>query len=135
MLIRQCLYPPPLFFPVHFPELEGYPQRSGSRSIQKRSISAFLRSSAKFSAARALRQQHLPILKKLKVVLLPEEHVIPYCISSGFFLNHCYLQLSFWIIKSHYNPFTFIIQKSEMKITWALGLLLVVLSLWLFSDS
>lgn len=127
--MRQYLYPPPLFFPVHFPKLEGYPQHSGSRSIQKRSIAAFLRSSARFSAARALRKRHLPIAKKLKVVLLPEEHIVPPYVSSGFFLNHYYLQLCFWVIKSHCSPFALIIQKPEMKIIWALGFLLVVLSL------
>lgn len=85
MLIRQRLYPPPLFFPVHFPKLEGHPQHSGSRSIQKRSITAFLRSSAKLGAAEALKKQHLPTLKELKAVLLTEEHIISPHVSSGFF--------------------------------------------------
>lgn len=92
-------------------------QGSGSRSIQRRSITAFFRSSANFSEARALTEQHLPTLRKLKVVLLPEEHAVPPDVSSVFFLNHYYLQLCFWVIRAHYSTFAPIIQKPEMRIT------------------
>lgn len=46
-------------------------QGSGSRSIQRRSITAFFQSAANFSVARALTEQRLPTLRKVKGFFTP----------------------------------------------------------------
>lgn len=104
--VNQAVFKSSSFvLPCPVPRIRRVPSVLWQQEYSKEKYNCFSQKFSQVKCTRALRKQHLPILKKLKVVLLPKVHIIPPYVSSGFFLNHCYLQLYFWVIKSHYSPF------------------------------
>lgn len=133
--VNQAVFKSSSFvLPYPLSRIRRVPSELWQQEYSKEKYNCFSQKFSQVQCNRALKKQHLPVLKKLFCFTPKSKHYSALCFFR-IFLKPLLLTNLLLGNKISLQSFCLIIQKSEMKITWALGLLPVVLSLWLFSHS